>query len=272
MVKMFLYKSVTLLTILLIGTALSQNSTPSVDSSRNHTLSEFVVGGGDAGPTPYQASLQRHRSHFCGGTIIDSRWILTAAHCLSELRPSDVTVLVGTTQLSRGGFRLRADQFFQHPSWDRTKALNDIGLVRVKGLMLTMRGKIEKATFGGDFVRSGTEATVTGWGGTRQNGGPLSDKLQFVRVRVLGEQDCQARLDNIGPMHICTFSREGQGVCGGDSGGPLASSDGTVIGVVSFGVGYPPDKSCAAGLPDGFARVSHFNSWIRDTMKSRRFG
>uniref|UniRef100_A0A1Q3G3B5 Putative trypsin-like serine protease n=1 Tax=Culex tarsalis TaxID=7177 RepID=A0A1Q3G3B5_CULTA len=265
-------KSVALLTFVIFGATLGQNSTTSTSSERNSTRIDLIVGGGDAGPTPYQASLQRHRGHFCGGTIIDSRWILTAAHCLSGLNPNDVTVLVGTTQLSRGGFRFRADQFFLHPNWDRTKARNDIGLIRIKGLMLSMHGKVEKATFGADFVRSGTEAIVTGWGGTRQNGGPLSDKLQFVRVRVLGEEDCQARLANIGPMHICTFSREGQGVCGGDSGGPLAIGSGTVIGVVSFGVGYPPDRGCAAGLPDGFARVSTFNSWIRDTMKSRRFG
>lgn len=48
-------------------------------------LSSFVVGGTNAGPTPYQGSMQRNRQHFCGCAIISSTWILTAAHCLAVL-------------------------------------------------------------------------------------------------------------------------------------------------------------------------------------------
>lgn len=52
------------------------------DDNQNATIIKHVVGGSDAGPTPYQVSLQKYRGHFCGGAIIDDRWIITAAHCL----------------------------------------------------------------------------------------------------------------------------------------------------------------------------------------------
>lgn len=42
-----------------------------------------IVGGTEMDITdaPYQVSLQRFNRHFCGGSIISNKWVLTAAHC-----------------------------------------------------------------------------------------------------------------------------------------------------------------------------------------------
>jgi len=65
---------------------------------------------------------------------------------------------------------------------------------------------------------------------------------------------------------ICAFSgRAGQGVCSGDSGGPLIALENgryTLIGAVSFGVSSSERPGCAAGYPDGYGRVTTVMGWI----------
>ena len=49
-------------------------------------IENYIVGGRYArnGEVPYQVSLQRLYFHYCGGSIISKRYILTAAHCVDR--------------------------------------------------------------------------------------------------------------------------------------------------------------------------------------------
>ena len=64
-----------------------------------------VVGGQDApSPIPWQVSVQRQGSHFCGATILDESTLLCAAHCFYRSPyTSVVTIRAGSTQRSDGG-------------------------------------------------------------------------------------------------------------------------------------------------------------------------
>lgn len=81
-------------------------------------------------------------------------------------------------------------------------------------------------------------------------------------MNTLTNEECRERIDprdhfRIYEGTLCAFSREGEGPCNSDSGGPL-TSNGQLIGIVSFG------KPCGRGVPDGYTRVSIFLKWIRE--------
>lgn len=86
--------------------------------------------------------------------------------------------------------------------------------------------------------------------------------LKFLQVYTLSNEECRddhsdETSDLIYNGTLCTFLRDGQGACFGDSGGPL-TTQGELIGLVSWGV------PCAVGRPDQFTRISVFLDWIRE--------
>lgn len=93
-----------------------------------------ILGGADAkeGQFPYQVSL-RHKDgdHFCGGAIVNNRFILTAAHCTigSNSSPDSIHAVVGAFKRLEGGVSYKVSEITNHPGYDREKRLNDISLL-----------------------------------------------------------------------------------------------------------------------------------------------
>ncbi|KAK1135836.1 Chymotrypsin-1 [Melipona bicolor] len=221
-----------------------------------------IVGGKDApvGKFPYQVSLRKSGSHFCGGSILDARTILTAAHCVQGLTNlNSVTVHAGTNQLSQQGQSYGVSKVVAHRGFSSITLVNDVALILVnKNIEFNnLVQPIKLAT--GSKTYEGASCVLSGWGTTRLGGSPPNN-LQYINLLIETQSKCKQAHSRVQASHICTYTKVGEGACHGDSGGPLVVN-GVQVGIVSFG------QPCAVGKPDVYTRVSSFVSWI-DSQKA----
>ncbi|XP_001605658.3 chymotrypsin-2 [Nasonia vitripennis] len=222
-----------------------------------HGLRTRIYGGSDApeGRYPYQVSLRRP-FHFCGGSIVNERWILTAAHCLQGKDVKTVQVVVGTTSRSQGsGTAYQAEKLIYHQGYSTEKFQNDIGLVRVdRDIKFSEKVQpIELARK--DTIAVGESVVLSGWG--RVAGDNKPEKLQHILLKVYDLEKCKTKMSHpVIETQICTFTKKSEGFCKGDSGGPLVNKNGVQVGIVAYA------RGCGAGNPDVYTRVSSFSDWI----------
>ncbi|XP_058121727.1 chymotrypsin-1-like [Anopheles ziemanni] len=220
-----------------------------------------VVGGADAEPgaAPFQVSLQTGSGHSCGGAIVASKWVATAAHCVYGSKPSQVTVLAGTNLLDSGGQRYEVEAFFYHSRYNKPTFHNDVALVKLKKAF-EFNEFVQPIEYSEHELPDDATVTLTGWG-LLTAWGQQPNKLQTIDLKYVNYEECKL-YNNSGDVdigHVCTFTKLGEGTCSGDSGGPLVYK-GKLVGLVNFGV------PCAMGYPDAYARVSYYHDWLRTTM------
>uniref|UniRef100_A0A182QP48 Peptidase S1 domain-containing protein n=1 Tax=Anopheles farauti TaxID=69004 RepID=A0A182QP48_9DIPT len=221
-----------------------------------------IVGGMDAvtGQFPYQVSLtSRQKLHFCGGAIIGDRWILTAAHCLTDRKPEAVIAVVGALTHARGGKNFDVQQFILHPNFNQWTQQNDIAIVRTR-LSFQFNTIVFPVKMARDYTPANRAVLASGWGMKSMSVPIPADHLQYVALRTIGNEECSQRFVNlknreVTASNLCTYSRNAQGTCMGDSGGPLVN-DGELVGLVSWGI------PCAVGYPDVYVRVASYRAWI----------
>ncbi|XP_036389010.1 elastase 2 like [Megalops cyprinoides] len=238
-----------------------------------------VVGGVDVRPHswPWQISLQYTKDnawyHTCGGTLISSNWVLTAAHCISSSRTYRVALgKHNLKETEEGSLAIPASKIIVHEKWSSFFIRNDIALVKLE-TPVTYSDTIMAACLptAGFILPHDEPCYVTGWG-RLYTGGPIADILQQALLPVVDHATC-TKPDWWGSQVKDTMvCAGGDGVvsgCNGDSGGPLncQAPDGSweVNGIVSFGSGLScnfPKK------PTVFTQVSSYIDWISTTMAS----
>ncbi|CAH1799262.1 unnamed protein product [Owenia fusiformis] len=234
-----------------------------------------IVGGSDAVPYswPWMAMLTTDWGYqFCGATLIDTNWVLTAAHCTSGMDPWDMVIRLGEYSKTKCELLTQVIpviQIINHPGYDPETTNNDISLLRL-GKPAELNGYVGKACLPAAEPEPGRQCVVTGWGTTEEEGSS-SDKLKEVHVPIISRTTCNLQYNgSITDQMICAgeLQEGGKDSCQGDSGGPLVckeeSNAWSVYGVVSWGSG------CArVGKPGVYANVAQYLTWIDDSKETQ---
>lgn len=175
---------------------------------------------------------------------------------ISRVIPSQVTAVVGTTRLNRGGTRYSVRSITIHANYEVLTRHNDLSIVKLT-TSIVASANVATIPLGSSFLGAGYTVTLSGWGSTYNGGDPMNE-LQYLDFRTMDNDEC-AVIHDPNPVYessLCAFMRQGLGTCIGDSGGPLVY-DGILVGVVSWGI------PCAQGYPDVYGRVSYYIDWIQ---------
>lgn len=244
-----------------------------------------IIGGDDAdsGEYPFMAALvspitaaanrdSDFDTQFCGGSIIAARWILTAAHCVTEggglIDLADIAVITGVTVLDDAAGsapRTAVTAIIRHPAYNDGTLENDVALLQLAADVATdsdftlYRSSILPAPV------LGTDLTAIGWGAV-DNAPNFVPELQEVVLDFIPYTSCNDATYYDGELvagMTCAGFLAGppRDTCGGDSGGPLVYDIEGVwhqVGVTSFG-----DNLCADEFKPGvYAEVSQYSTFI----------
>ena len=246
----------------------------SAEASALRPISGLIVGGEEAvrGEFPSIVSIQsKYGSHFCGGSLIDKRWVLTAAHCVSAGDESSIKVVAGLHErrYPQGSQALQAKRIVQHPNYGSGTVAYDYDFALIE---LTQDAAFDPILLNeteiviGDDESTAPASVTAGWGTTTESGS-LADVLQKVTVPLVSRNNCEKGYPGrLSDRMICAgLESGGKDSCQGDSGGPLYVRDDQdrpmLAGVVSWGVG------CARPYKYGvYSKVNEATAWIRQVM------
>ncbi len=230
----------------------------------NHNKYQWMAALVEAGET------NASRGQFCGGSLIASNWVLTAAHCVEDMRASDTDVLLGQKDLrNNSGERIAISRIVMHPDYNR-QGYPDLALLELSES--SGAAVISLPSFNNPAPRDGEISTVTGWGQVSENG-PATDQLRESSMPIVDHNTCNRAYNNdiVEEAMVCAGTSSGdKDSCYGDSGGPLfvkRDNEYVQAGIVSFG------EACGlAGVPGVYARVSSYYDWISAYAPVKAYG
>uniref|UniRef100_A0A3Q3GF38 chymotrypsin n=1 Tax=Labrus bergylta TaxID=56723 RepID=A0A3Q3GF38_9LABR len=210
---MALHKVICAATLL---TFFNQECLGQLDVCGKPPLNNRIVGGQVApqGSWPWQVSLHRSGFHFCGGSLINNQWVMSAAHCFQRTAASSLLVYLGrqsqegtnSNEVSRSVMEI-----IVHPDYNAVTSDNDIALLKLSSTV-TFTNFILPVCLAapGSTFFSGIDAWVTGWG-TIGSGAVVCGQASLNSRIMGGSSVTQA---GVWPW-MASLQKNGSHVCGG---------------------------------------------------------
>lgn len=224
-----------------------------------------IVGGNETTieHIPWIVSLRLLGSHRCGGSIISTTRVLTAAHCTAGLSASLLEIRAGSTSHGTGGQTRPISRFVNHPYYSSSTLKNDISLLHFTTPLNTNLPTISIIPLPDKAISApvGSLSQVSGWGATCESCS-ISTALRYVMIPIISNYDCNVAYEgSVTDGMLCAAYPEGtKDACFGDSGGP-ATYNNFLEGIVSWGTG------CARpNFPGVYTRVSYYRDWIDENI------
>lgn len=242
----------------------------------------FIRNGIDVpeGDRPYQVYLYTKTTNGvegrCGGAIIDRQWVLTAAHCVDEDRYV-YKILAGSSNLgSRNIQNLEPDGSFIHPRYEMktdandnvTKLRHDIALIRLKSPTSLPALRLPTQKIWDETISLRSSGVASGWGLIQDQPEVGTQIMQQATMEITDFDFDVPGLDVPGVIYSLPLVGGTQnGICSGDSGGPLT----VAIGGVDYSVGIA-SLSGAGCTPSFFTNVGKYLDWIQQAKISSLTG
>lgn len=223
-------------------------------NARDSTIEEF----------PYTVSLEFDSNFRCGGSILSSNLIVTAAHCINKTHgPSYYQVRAGSSHVEKNGSVHWIRDYHLHNQLISNSSLlgYDLAVLRLENA-IELDNKTKRSISLADGIQVvGSIATASGWGSLRNRMGPTPDHLMSVDLKIVDTKVCNDSWMRINESYfllegeICA-SDEIQSICFGDSGGPLVVNL-TLVGITSLA-----NNCTSTPIPNIFTDAVFFRNWI----------
>jgi V8-like Glu-specific endopeptidase len=213
-----------------------------------------IVNGQDASPGqfPYFG-----RWGGCGASLISSDFMLSAAHC--NIQEGDGPIRLGAYEYDGDGLQVTIKQRFRHPNNEDNGVVWDYLLLQLSEPVTSVTPVPLNSE--ASVPQDNDVLTVCGLGRLNYEPGDKPNRLQVVNVGAHSSDYCQSAYGSIDENIMFCAGDEVYDSCVGDSGGPIMTSSGEQVGVVSFG-----DGCAKEGKPGVYARISYVLPWIQETI------
>lgn len=224
-----------------------------------------IVGGRptDIQTAPFIVSIRRNGQFICGGSLIQTQFVVTAAHCVKNVAPAQLTIVGGVTQLSEVGLRRNVIKIILPKEYTARTYNKDVAVLKLNKPLddsaVSTIGLCQTNWKAGDLVN------VYGWGQISEKSLKDSNNLRTVSVPLISHKKCVSLYKNkatVTNTMFCAGDLHSKDACSGDSGGPVVYNN-QLCGIVSWGIG------CAQShYPGVYTNVKMVQSFITKAMNN----